>query len=64
LTDYPVRDRQAPPPDECIKMFVNPEGWELVRTRNSKEMSKVQRFDYVLEKQLEDANKGIVLEWL
>ena len=52
---------KPPPPDEIIEMFVDPRGWEPVRTRNLKELSKIELYDYVIIQELYDSNKGISL---
>lgn len=38
---------------------VGAEGWMPMRTGNLNELSKIDRYEYVLEKELYDANKGI-----
>ena len=54
---------KPPPPDEIIEMFVDPEGWEPVRTKNLKELSKIERYEHVLQQELYSANYGVnVLE--
>ena len=52
---------KPPPPDEYLEMFVDPRGWEPVRTRNLNELSKIERYEYVQNRELYEANKGISL---
>jgi len=52
---------KPPPPDVEIAMFVDPEGWKPVRTRNFKELSKIERYEYAQNKELFAANKGMTL---
>ena len=56
-----VAMRQPPPPDVEIAMFVDPTGWKPVRTRNLNELSKIERYEYVQNRELCEANKGIIL---
>jgi len=48
-----------PPPDVIFTMFVDPAGWSPVETKSKSERSKVERYEYVLEKELYNANSGI-----
>jgi len=52
---------KPPPPDVEIAMFVDPTGWKPVRTRNFEELSKIERYDYVLQQELFEANYGITI---
>ena len=52
---------KPPPPDVEIAMFVDPEGWKPVRTRNFEELSKIERYEYAQNKELFAANKGMAL---
>jgi len=40
-------------------MFVEPEGWEPVKTKEKSECTKIERFEYALERELYYANKGV-----
>jgi hypothetical protein len=42
-------------------MFVDPGGWEPVRTRIG-ELSKIERYEYVQNRELYEANKGMPLD--
>jgi len=50
---------KPPPPDVRISMFVEPTGWEPVETKPKFELTKLERYDYALNLELYDANKGI-----
>jgi len=47
--------------DVEIAMFVDPEGWKSVKTKNLNELSKIERFEYVQNEELFAANKGMTL---
>ena len=50
---------EPPPPDVDFTMFVDPEGWSLAHPKPKEEWTKIERYEYALEKQLYIANKGI-----
>jgi len=50
---------KPPPPDVELEMFVEPEGWEPVKTKEKSECTKIERFEYALERELYYANKGV-----
>lgn len=50
---------KPPPPDAKISMFVDPEGWNIVKTRPRSEMTKQECYDYALNFDLLSANTGV-----
>ncbi len=47
------------PPDENFEGFVDSEDWYEVKTVPELEWTKKERYDYALEKELYEANKGV-----
>lgn len=52
---------KPPPPDARISMFVDPEGWSVVERKTKSELTRRERYEYALERELYDANKGVAL---
>lgn len=52
---------KPPPPDVKMEMFVDPEGWKPVKTKLESESTKLDRYEFVQNRELYYANKGIVL---
>lgn len=50
---------KPPPPDARISMYVDPEGWSVVERKPKSELTGQERYQYALERELYDANKGI-----
>jgi len=49
------------PPDEVFEGFVDSEDWYEVKTVPKSEWTKIERYEYALEKELYNANSGISL---
>ena len=47
------------PPEETFEDFVDPFDWYEVETIPKSEWTKQERYNYALERELHDANKGI-----
>jgi len=52
---------KPPPPNVKMSMFVDPEGWSLAKSKNHSEWTETERYQFVVERELYYANKGIAL---
>ena len=50
---------KPPPPEVEISMFVDPEGWNPVETKTKSQRTKLEKYEYALEQELFQGNKGI-----